>query len=56
VRDVNNMDVIQENSTLRRAGRLVPPKLGPDGKPVLRSAQEQKNRGALSGEPAGSAF
>jgi hypothetical protein len=42
VRDVNNMDVVKENSTLRRAGRLAPPKLGPDGKPVSRSAQEQK--------------
>ena len=30
-------------AALRRAGKLAPPKLGPDGKPVSRSPQEQKN-------------
>jgi hypothetical protein len=48
-RDVNNMDVLQENSTLRRAGRLAPPKLGPDDKPVLRSAQEQRTEELYQG-------
>ena len=41
-RDANNMDAMAKYSVLRRAGKLVPPKLGPDGKPVSRSAQEQK--------------
>ena len=49
VRDVNNMDVIQEISTLRRAGRLAPPEFGPDGKPVLRSAQEQRTEELYQG-------
>jgi hypothetical protein len=49
VRDVNNMDVLKENSTLRRAGRLAPPKLGPDDKPVLRSAQEQRTEELYQG-------
>ena len=42
LRDVNDLDAIEKTDMLRRAGRLAPPKLGPDGKPVLRSAQELK--------------
>ena len=37
------MDAMEQGRALRRAGKLVPPKLGPDGKPVERSPQEQKN-------------
>jgi hypothetical protein len=55
VRDVNNMDVLDKWRTLRRAGRLVPPKIGSDGKPVPRSAQEMKTeelyQGNLLAEP-----
>jgi hypothetical protein len=40
--DVNDHDAGEKAKTLKRAGRLAPPKLGPDGKPVPRSAQEQK--------------
>ena len=41
--DLNNMDYIEKFLTLKRAGRLAPPKLGPDGQPVPRSPQELKN-------------
>lgn len=55
MRDVNNMDVVKQVSTLRREGRLVPPKLGADGKPMTLSAQEQKTeelyRGNLLAAP-----
>ena len=37
------MDSHEKATALRRAGKLAPPKLGPDGKPVPRSPQEQKN-------------
>ena len=40
--DVNDHDAGEKAKMLKRAGRLAPPKLGPDGKPVPRSAQEQK--------------
>jgi hypothetical protein len=53
--DVNNMDAMGKIATLSRAGKLVPPKLGPDGKPVPRSAQEQRTevlyQGYLLAEP-----
>ncbi len=41
--DVNDMDTIEKKEKLRLAGALVPPKLGLDGRPVVRSPQEQKN-------------
>ncbi len=41
-RDINNLNVAEQVTALRRAGKLVPPKLGPDGKPVARSPQEEK--------------
>ena len=41
-RDINDLDITEQVTALRRAGKLVPPKLGPDGKPVERSPQEQK--------------
>ncbi len=40
--DLDDMDTMEKTTKLRRAGTLVPPKLGPDGKPVARSPQEQK--------------
>ena len=40
--DLNNMDGIN-NEKLLRAGALVPPKLGPDGKPAARSPQEEED-------------
>jgi hypothetical protein len=40
--DLNDMDTLEKTTKLRHAGTLVPPKLGPDGKPVARSRQEQK--------------
>ncbi len=42
-RDQTDMDASKKGLTLRRAGRLAPPKLGPDGQPVPRSPQELKN-------------
>ena len=41
-RDVNDLDSMEQSTTLPRSRKLVPPKFGPDGKPVSRSAQEQK--------------
>jgi hypothetical protein len=41
-RDVNDLDSMEQSTTLSRSHKLVPPKFGPDGKPVPRSAQEQK--------------
>ena len=41
--DVNDLDTIEKKEKLLRAGTLVPPKPGPDGKPVARSPQEQKD-------------
>jgi len=41
--DVNDMDAMEEGRALRRAGKLVPPKLGSDGKPVARSPQEERD-------------
>ena len=53
--DINDLDIIEKSTTLQRAGKLVPPKLGPDGQPVARSPQEQKNeeiyQGNLLAEP-----
>ena len=43
VHDVGDLDSIEKANALARAGRLVPPKLGPDGKLVARAPQEQKN-------------
>ena len=40
--DVNDMDAMEKMKILQRAGRLAPPKSGPDGQPVPRSPQEQK--------------
>ena len=40
--DILDMDGSEKAGMLRRAGTLVPPKLGPDGQPMPRSAQEQK--------------
>jgi hypothetical protein len=40
--DVNDMDANEKANRLHRTGRLAPPKLGPDGQPVPRSAQELK--------------
>jgi len=40
--DMNDMDVTAKAFALKRAGRLVPPKLGPDGQPVPRSPQEER--------------
>ena len=42
VHDMNDMDVTAKAFALRRAGRLAPPKLGPDGQPVARTPQEQR--------------
>ena len=41
-RDVNDMDFMGKAMALQRAGRLAPPKLGPDGQPMPRSPQELK--------------
>src|SRR5947207_1962499 len=41
--DANDLDLNEKGSMLRRSGRLAPPKLGRDGKPVPRSPQEQKD-------------
>ena len=41
--DANDLDLNEKASKLRRSGQLSPPKLGADGKPIRRSAQEQKN-------------
>jgi enediyne biosynthesis protein E4 len=41
--DANDLDLNEKAGKLKRAGRLVPPKLGADGKPVTRSPQEQKS-------------
>ncbi|MFZ0828242.1 MAG: VCBS repeat-containing protein, partial [Verrucomicrobiia bacterium] len=49
VRDVNNMDVITKSSTLRRAGKLAPPRLGPDGQPVPRSPQDLRTEEIYQG-------
>jgi hypothetical protein len=42
--DEGNMDLMHTKQELRRTGRLVPPKLGPDGRPERRSRQEQKTQ------------
>jgi hypothetical protein len=41
--DANDLDLNETAGKLRRAGKLAPPKPGPDGKPLPRSAQEQKS-------------
>ena len=48
--DVNDMDFASKAGSLRRAGRLVPPKLGPDGQPVPRSPQEQRTEEHYQGD------
>ncbi len=54
-RDVNDMDFIAKAMALKRAGKLAPPKLGSDGQPVPRSAQELKSeelyQGYMMAEP-----
>ena len=40
--DLNDMDVREKKAKLMHAGTLVPPKLGPDGKPTARSPREQR--------------
>jgi hypothetical protein len=40
--DLNDMDTMEKTAKLRRTGTLVPPKLGPDGKPVVLSRREQR--------------
>src|SRR5262249_33432147 len=40
--DANDLDLNEKAGKLRRAGRLVPPRLGPDGKEIARSPQEEK--------------
>ncbi len=42
VRDLNDLDYMEKKEKLRRAGALAPPKVGPDGKPMKRSPQEQQ--------------
>ena len=49
VHDVNDLDVIERVTTLQRAGRLAPPKLGPDGQPIAQSPQEQRNEELYQG-------
>jgi enediyne biosynthesis protein E4 len=44
VGDENNLDTMHKKGELRRTGKLVPPKLGPDGQPEPLSRQEQKTR------------
>ena len=39
-RDIQDRDMIERYSGLQRTGRLLPPKLGFDGKPVKRTRQE----------------
>ena len=39
-RDIQDRDMIERYSGLQRAGRLLPPRLGFDGKPVKRTRQE----------------
>jgi hypothetical protein len=41
-RDANDQDSVEKVNKLKKAGKLVPPKLGPDGQPVARTPQEQK--------------
>src|SRR5262249_53683159 len=41
--DANDMDLNEKASMLQRSGRLAPPRIGPDGEPVRRSAQEQRD-------------
>ncbi len=41
--DANDIDANEQARALRRADKLAPPKPGPDGRPVTRSPQEQKN-------------
>jgi hypothetical protein len=48
-RDVNDLDAMEKTVRLKRAGTLAPPKLGPDGKPVPRTAQEQKDEESYRG-------
>ena len=38
----NDQDSVEKVNKLKKAGKLVPPKLGPDGQPVARTPQEQK--------------
>ena len=40
--DLNDADTMEKTEKLRRAGTLVPPKVGADGQPEARTAQEQK--------------
>jgi enediyne biosynthesis protein E4 len=40
--DLDDTDTMEKTAKLRRAGRLAPPKIGADGKPVARSRQEEK--------------
>jgi len=47
--DVNDMDYTSKAMALQRAGRLAPPKLGPDGQPVPRSPQELKTEELYQG-------
>jgi hypothetical protein len=42
VGDENNLDLLHKKAELRREGKLVPLKLGPDGQPVFRPRQELK--------------
>ena len=45
--DVNDLDANEKAEALQRAGRLAPPQRGADGRPVPRSAQEQKTEERL---------
>ena len=47
--DVDDMDYLAKGMSLQRAGKMAPPKLGPDGQPVLRSPQEQKTEELYQG-------
>ena len=48
-RDQTDMDASKTALTLRRAGKLVPPKLDPNGQPMPRTAQEQRTKSFISG-------
>jgi hypothetical protein len=41
--DLSDMDLLEKKMNLGRAGALLPPKTGPDGKPMARSRQEEKD-------------
>ena len=47
--DVNDMDFTAKAMSLLRSGRLAPPKLGSDGRPVPQSPQEQKTEELYQG-------